>query len=292
MSFLKAKWISGNIHGVRMTTDWTRIFPDTDHRWTMGLRLDDSLVDFFADEDSTGTVRAERIHWLADDAKKYAAIMPEAESALHESVELARFLGAKIAEELPSSFDVLLDLGCSWEPDFVWMHPGADGVHRLIGGVVCFPSSWALRDKLGRPMSEVHDPVPGLNAAIGRKIDVFLAKLDPGVVWRRENWSLSRDSQRNHHPSRPRRRLDATVTVAEVWIRLEHQMLLKLQCCGSVLFGIRVEVIPLTNVLADAQAAARFARIIATMTPDSANYKDVSAAGPALLGMLKGLNTK
>jgi len=269
-----------------MTPDWTRIFPDADHRWIMGLRQGDSVVDYFADADLSGAVCAERVRWLADDPQKYAALKPEAEPALYETVELARAWGATIDVER-TPFEQLLALGRVWEPDFVWMHPFADGVHRLIGGVVCFPSSWALHEKLGRPMSEVHDLVPGLNDALGRQVETFLAKQVSGVDWRRENWNLSRDAELNHHPSRPRSRLDATITAEEVWIRLEHQLLLKLPRSGSILFGIRVEVVPVADVIADAHAATRFARLLSTLTTASAAYKDVFTAGPALIAMLR-----
>jgi hypothetical protein len=97
---------------------------------------------------------------------------------------------------------------------------------------------------------------------------------------------LSRDAQWNHHPSRPRRQLDATITVEEVWIRLEHQLLLKLPHSGSVLFGIRIQIVPLTQVIADPQAARRFARLLSTMTPASAAYKGAATARSALLALL------
>jgi hypothetical protein len=265
--------------------DWDRIYPDADHRWVMGLRPGDA-ADFFATRDATGAVCAERARWLADDAAKYAALLPEAEPALRDTVALARTLGTTIDAALPASLQ-LLALGRAWEPDFVWMHPDGDGIHRLIGGVVCFPSSWALRDKLGRPMSEVHGPVPGLNAELGRQIETFFARQALGVAWTRENSNYSRDAQLNHHPSRPRRPLDATVTADEVWIRVEHQLLLKLPRSGSVLFGIRLEIIPLPRLMEGAQAAARLARVFSTMSPAAAVYKGVAEARTALVALLR-----
>lgn len=269
-----------------MTPDWKRVFPDTDHRWIMGLRQGESVADYFTDTDPTGSVRAERARWLAEDPSKYAALLPEGEAALVETVELARSWGAEIDTSL-SPFEQLLELGRVWEPDFAWMHPSADGVHRLTGGVICFPSNWALHDKLGRPMFEIHDPVPGLNEALGRQIETFFKKQVPGADWRRENWSLSRDAELNHHPTRPFRRLDATVTAAEVWLRLEHQLLFKLPRSGSILFGIRMDVVPLAEVLADPTATQRFARLLATLHSASADYKAISTAQPALMALLR-----
>ncbi|MEX1229944.1 MAG: heme-dependent oxidative N-demethylase subunit alpha family protein [Planctomycetaceae bacterium] len=266
--------------------DWNRLFPDADHRWIMGLRRCDSVGDYFADVDPTGAMRAERAAWLADEPHKYAVLLPEAEPALRETAQLACEWGAS-TEISSDSFEQLLHLGRAWEPDFLWMHPGDDGVHRLIGGVVCFPSVWAVTDKLGREMSFVHEPVPELNSSIGRQIGTFFKNQEPGVVWRRENWSLSRESWLNQHTSRTRRRLDATVTADEVWIRLEHQLLLKLPQSGSILFGIRLEVVPLVDVLRDPAAAARFARQLASMSDAAASYKDILNVRPRLLELLR-----
>lgn len=270
---------------IAVRPDWARIYPDADHRWVMGLRPDDA-ADFFATRDVTGAVSAERARWLAEDAETFAALLPEAGPALRDTLELARSLGTTIDAALPA-WEQLLALGRAWEPDFAWMHPDGHGTHRLIGGVVCFPSSWALREKLGRPMSEVHGPVPGLNDALARKIETFFAQQEPGAVWTRENANYSRDAELNHHPSRPRRSIDATITADDVFIRLEHQLLLKFPQSGSILFGIRVEVVPLTELMKDHHAAARLARLLSTMSPAAAAYKGIAEARTALIAMLR-----
>ena len=267
------------------SAEWARIFPDADHRWLMGLRPGNA-ADFFASRDATGSVCAERAQFLADDADKYAVLLPEAESALHDTVELARTFGVSIDQSLSAS-EQLLALGRAWESDFVWMHAAANGVHRLIGGVVCFPSFWDVREKLGRPMSEIHEPVPGLNAALGQKIETFLAALVPEVAWTREIAGYCRDSVLNHHPTRQFRPLDATVTTDEFWIRIEHQLLQRLAPSGSILFGIRVEVFPLASLLADSQTANRLARVLSTMSPAAAAYKGLANARAQIVDLIR-----
>lgn len=269
--------------------DWSRFFPDADHRWAMGLRRGDP-VGFLAPAASATKVLTERAHWLATDPEAYAALLPVAEPGLRETVHLARRWGANIDPTL-SSWDQLLSLGRRWEADVVWLVPDAAGEHRVAGGVVCFPSSWALRDKLGRTLSETHRPVPGLNAALDRRIEIFLDRLVPGEAWLRENAGYSRSSERNQHPNQPHRSLDATVAPDEVWIRLEHQLLLKLPVSRTLLFGIRVEVVPLRLVTEDADAAARLTRLLRTMSPEAARYKGVSEAREAIVSHLQG-NTR
>jgi len=124
------------------SSDWRCMFPDADHTWTMGLRRGDA-ADFLGPRDPSGQVRAERERWLTEDAGTYAALTPAAEPALADTVALARKLGGIVDPSLPPR-EQLLELGRTWEADFVWMHADGAGEHRVTGGVVCFPSSWAL----------------------------------------------------------------------------------------------------------------------------------------------------
>lgn len=283
--------------------DWLRIFPDADHRWTMGLRPG-AIAEFFAPQDDTGTLLAERAALIAGEPEKYALLTADGDAALSETIALARSLGATIpvADDSPPQ-QRLAALGRAWEPDVVWLRRGGDhgdaqagthrvGVYRVVGGIVCFPSSWALADKLGLPMADVHEPVPGLNEALARQIDRFLEKLRPGDFWTRENWSLSRTSARNQHTSLQRPphnwpRLDAATPLDEVWIRLEHQILLRLPESDAVLFGIRIESPSLAELLAEPVAAGRFARILSTMSDDAARYKNFAAFRSRLVDALE-----
>src|SRR5438034_8163832 len=98
-------------------------------------------------------------------------------------------------------------LGALIESDWVLLRADDQGVYRLIAGAVCFPSGWSLQGKLGKTIDEIHAIVPGLNAALARQINAFMAKLAPGALWERENWGLSADTELNHHPSRPLKKL-------------------------------------------------------------------------------------
>lgn len=265
--------------------DWERVFADTNHRWQMALRRGEGAP-FFRDWDSSGGMKAERCKWLEQDLPRYAGLTDQAIPALHETVEYARSLGIQVPESSDPN-QLLVQLSNSWEPDFAWMHLQADGRYHLIGGVVCFPSSWALEEKVGRPMSEVHGPVPGLNDALGAKIETFFQKLEPGVVWLRDNVNYSRSGELNLHPALKRPRFDSSVTVDEFWIRMEHQLLLKLPKSESILFGIRVNLIPITHFRDKPEAANRLARFLTTMTEEAATYKGLAPARQKLIAILR-----
>lgn len=264
--------------------DWHRIFPDEDHRWRMGIRRGD-YHRFLQTLDPTGQTHAERAHWLNQNPDRYAALLPEAIPALHETVRLAQAMGVVI-DGTASLQDQLLTLGRMWEVDFTWMHPDATGIHRLVGGVVCFPSSWGLREKLGRTMAEVHAPVPGLNDRFASQIESHFTKMVPMEAWIRENPNFSRDNLLNHHPSLSLRKLDATITPADFWIRLEQQLLMKLPDSGSILFGIRVTNHPLSHFLTDPSLARRIAHHLDSMKADAAHYKGLIEARSLVIDWL------
>jgi hypothetical protein len=154
------------------------------------------------------------------------------------------------------------------------------------GGVVCFPSSWALREKLGRTLDFTHSVVPDLNAQLAPRIQKALAQLAPGAAWERENWGLSRDAERNHFVGRPRRRLDASVAADEVWLRIERQVLMKLPGTGGILFGIRLEIVPWPKVVADPEVVDGLKRAVSSMSDEAARYKGLQEAREVILRWL------
>ena len=140
---------------------------------------------------------------------------------------------------------------------------------------------------MGKPIDFIHGVVPGLNPAVGMHIQGFLRKLKPGIAWLRHNWGLSRSPEFNQHPTRSLPRLTSDLASNEVYLRIEHQALVALPPNG-VLFGIRITVHPLSEVLAEPAAAAGLARALRTMTEAMAQYKGLAVARVRLLAMLEG----
>jgi hypothetical protein len=122
----------------------------------------------------------------------------------------------------------------------------------LVAGALLFPSHWRLEEKLGRPVSEIHDRVPGYPAAqVGR----FLDRLGPGhVAWRR-NLLVHRDG--TLHSPWPS---TTDVPVEQWWLRSERQTLRLLPETGAVLFTIRSDTAPLAHldIALRRRLAARF----------------------------------
>lgn len=261
----------------------SELFGDGDYRFHMALQRG-SAAEFFQPTADHTSILAERRRWLAADPDAYCFLLPEGEPLLTDCLKLAHEWRSLVDEGVAaiasgaSPKARCLELARHWEPDFLLLQPDDTGTFQLVGGSVCFPSSWSLAEKAGQPLASIHAPVPGLNPQLGRSIDAFLARLAPGPAWLRHNWGLSRTNELNQHPSRNLPRLDSETAPDAVWLRVEHQALVSLPQTGGVLFGIRIAHHPLTAVKQDATAAPRLARALRTMAEPVAAYKGLATA--------------
>lgn len=269
----------------------SELFADEDYRFHMGLRRG-SAADFFQPTVRHDALVEERRRWLRSEPQTYSAFLPESGALLDECIALARDWESITLEQresvtaLGTSRERGLLLGEIWEPDFLLLRANEAGQFRLVGGCVCFPSSWSLAEKIGKPIHFIHGSVPGLNAQLGRQIDTFLAKLTSGAAWLRHNWGLSRSPELNQHPSRPLPRFDDSTTLEDVWLRVEQQALVALPTSGGVLFGLRITMHSLAEVKRDAATAQRLARALRTMPADVAVYKGLATARERVANLL------
>lgn len=248
------------------------LFPDGDYRFHLTLRRGEPR-DFFRPRDRTGRVLAERARWLATEPARYAALTPEGESLLAEFAASATEWRATDPLAHARGYDGLAALGAALEPDFLLLSPDAAGAFRLRGGALCFPTGWALEEKLGHTLDFIHGVVPGLNPVLASPIQQFLAKLKPGVAFHRDNWGLAATDELNLHPMRGHAAPDLPITPERLWLRVEHQALVALPRSGGVVFGIRIALHRLDDVARNPAAAKGLRRALESMSPAVAAYK-------------------
>ena len=135
-----------------------------------------------------------------------------------------------------------------------------DGSAHLDAAVLCFPSHWRLRDKIGGSALAIHGPVPRYADDLAEKVDRFLDRLRPDVLVARRNWSVHTDDAL-FSPDPP----ESPDPVPEdqvgqgLWLRSERQTLRRLPQTGAVLFTIRVQQAPFAAFAAHPAAAAAMA---------------------------------
>jgi dimethylamine monooxygenase subunit A len=260
------------------------LFPDGDYRFHLTLRRGD-VADFFRGAKSD--VLAERTRWLESDPDTYAMILPAGEAAVREFAALAAdWVGsAAVSEPRMSAFELVRRLGAVLEPDVLFLTRDEQGTIRLQGGALCFPTGWALREKLGHTIDFIHGVVPGLNPAIGASIQQFLTRLRPGAAFLRDNWGVAATDELNLHPQRKVAAPDLPVELDRLWLRVEHQALIALPESQAIVFGIRIALHPLREVLQGPHADG-FRRALATMPAELVAYKRLDRIRDHLLNVV------
>ena len=172
------------------------------------------------------------------------------------------------------------------------MRKGADG-WRLAAASLCFPSSWSLHEKHGRPMHQIHAPVPGFqqgsrNAGL---IERMFDNLRPDMPVMRWNWSVYGDDRLFHpdgHEVGPGR-FGSGPVADNVYLRLERQTLSKLPASGDILFTVRIYVDPLERLERHPEGttlAAAIADQVKALSPAERAYKGLAKEQNRLLARL------
>lgn len=165
-----------------------------------------------------------------------------------------------------------------------------EGVPVLRAAILCAPSRWRLREKIGRPLAAIHDRVPLYADTLATPVDRFMRHLKPGKLTERLNWSVTDDPALFQVEGKHRTGLDPSFTKANagerLFLRVERQTLSRLPQSGFVLFTIRVHTYPLSRVAAQAGASARLAEAVRAMPEGMEAYKSLPPFRAALLGFL------
>lgn len=175
-------------------------------------------------------------------------------------------------------------LKASWcvQEDLCLLQPENDN-YRLTAASLCAPSYWRLLEKIGRPLDEIHAPVPGYTEHLSRKINRFFQhiKVDR-PVWR-GNWSVV-TSDRLYQPGN-----EESVPISNpadiplrCFIRTERQTLTRLPHTGAVLFTIRVQIKPVTDFLDNPTWLTNLHTALSELSEDERDYKSLRPVEPAL----------
>ncbi len=137
------------------------------------------------------------------------------------------------------------------QEDLCILQPDGQGQHRLTAAVLCFPASWTLAEKIGRPLDAIHDPVDSYTDDMARRVQRLFDAIRPGRPLWRQNALLYTDAQLYQ----PRAASDPRVPPkAPSYLRSERQSLVRLDPVDAVAFTIHTYVVPISSLPADAQA--------------------------------------
>lgn len=165
----------------------------------------------------------------------------------------------------------------------------ASGEYRLAGAVLCFPAGWSLSEKLGRPMTAIHDPVPVYDDTLARRVNRVFEALRPGRAVFRVNWLVYATCEPHLPRSQAERLVEAAPTGGPFFLRTERQTLSRLPVSGGVAFGIKTSICPLA-ALSPAERAG-LARELSATDPGTMAYRGGPGAYRTMLASLAALDS-
>lgn len=205
---------------------------------------------------------AERRRLLSERADEVHALLPEAMEAAQETLDkalgaLGAMPGFAVGRDAVTGPDgvttpidraaPLMTLGRILQEDVnLMIKPPGAAEHVLAGSVLCFPASWRLAEKIGRPLGAIHAPVaeyPEIAARVQRLFD--------GVQPGRPLWRFNVLWYDDPALFQPRSR-DAPRPLADPagapYLRSERQCILRLPRTRAVVFSLHTYVVPAAAV--------------------------------------------
>lgn len=226
------------------------------------LRVDEAYAGQMAERDWLIATRQPLVHALLPEGWAAAAELLNAALALLARRDGFAVTGASVTRPdggvvpLDRAFP-LITLGRLVQQDLCLMEKqGEESV--LTGAILCFPASWTLAQKIGKPMTGIHAPVAHYDEVLARRVQRLFDMVRVGQPMERFN-ALVYDDPTLHQPRleterRPR-------PVERLYLRSERQVVLRLPETQAVVFSIHTTIVPMTALDLEARAAMAAAGI-------------------------------
>ncbi|WP_338248215.1 heme-dependent oxidative N-demethylase family protein [Dictyobacter halimunensis] len=184
-------------------------------------------------------------------------------------------------------------LGRQLQEDLLVLDGNMETGFPLVAGLLCFPNSWCLEEKLGQSFLAIHEPVPSFARHLGRSSQLLLQRLKAGrPVWRL-NWAFRSTPRLDITPRAAGEVLRSYANLSEdtvgerCWLRVERQTLTRLPETEAILFTVHTYQAPVAEIVVDPVAARKVERVLTTTPPEMLAYKGVSPFIEPLLAYLQ-----
>ena len=228
------------------------VLPLEDDSW---ITRDEAYAGQMARRDQLIAERQDRVHSLLPEGRAGAEELYEMILARLRQDPGYRFDGNAIQRPdgvtiTPDPGAPLLTLGQLIQEDLCILEAG-ESEHMLLGAMLCFPAGWTLAQKIGKPLIEIHVPVPEYDDRLARGVQRLFNAIRPEQPLWRMNF-LAYDNPELHQPraegvARPARR-------NHDYVRCEKQVLLRLPQSRAVAFVIHSYIVTTASLPAGARA--------------------------------------
>ncbi|MBT8148192.1 MAG: DUF3445 domain-containing protein [Gammaproteobacteria bacterium] len=165
-----------------------------------------------------------------------------------------------------------------WIQEDVCLMELQDDEYRLTAASVCAPSNWALEQKIGRSLDDIHQPVPGYARQLSSRVNRLFASLKPDKPLLRFNWSVQDSNElfwRKDLPQPEPRTGESGESgeSGELYWRVERQTLRRLPISGAVVFTIRIFIHSFSRLASMPYFLSNSQHLIDRLSCDQKKYK-------------------
>ncbi|EXJ57278.1 hypothetical protein A1O7_07625 [Cladophialophora yegresii CBS 114405] len=201
--------------------------------------------------------------------KLHEAFYEAGQTFMLENLVTKALFPAKASPSTPTAM-LLETLGRTIDEDFLFLLPEEDedpspdnkdkdyvpdAKYILEAYVCCCPSGFDPREKLGKRLASIHEPVPGYPAKIEASMDRFFSRLEVGKYVRRANWSITTNKNlysagkgTNHaHEGDDVSELEE-IDTENTFLRCERQTLHRLPKTKALVFAFKTYMYPIKDV--------------------------------------------
>jgi hypothetical protein len=190
-----------------------------------------------------------------------------------------------------NAYESLFDaLCCQVQEDIavVQLHNDEDWIAAIH---LCSPNHWAPADKIGRPFSAAHAPVPGMEKTLQHYRKMLESVIHANTPFTRFAWGIATDARLNHHPIPPPNK-DETNWQGRIhqknngwFIRTERQNLVGLAEVNAFIFTIRTYFYPVEEL--NREEKDLLLKALKSMSPEALQYKGLTGSISLLEEYLK-----
>ena len=165
--------------------------------------------------------------------------------------------------------DYIVNLALNFTEDVAIMHQG-----QLVSICFCYPSSWVPAHRVGKTLAEIHGPVADGEQL--RKMSQRIAEtMATQASMRRYVWTISTTGALSNHPSLTKPPVTDSMTIDDLYFRMETQTTLPLGDGETSLFFVRVETCPLHKLWSDDEKRQSIVDSINSMSNNILEYKNL-----------------
>ncbi|KAG6902067.1 hypothetical protein C0995_004765 [Termitomyces sp. Mi166 len=151
------------------------------------------------------------------------------------------------------------------------------GKYELRAGIACSALGWTISRKLGKPLHEIHDPIPDYKEKMQFSMDRFFSKMPCDKPIQRGSWGLEIGKPLFAPPGDPHLKLRETqpfdLKLEDIYFRVDWQILRRLPISRAIVFNYKALFTSFTEFRNEPYIPRLVARILRDGKEEIMKYK-------------------